>query len=120
MNPALILVSISLFTWGIGEGMFWYFQPIYLHQLGANTMTIAGVFSAFGVAMMVVHIPAGYLSDKIGRRPLIWAAWFFGLVSAWCMALAGNLQVFIIGMVMYAVSYTHLRAHETRHDRVCR
>ncbi len=104
MNPALILVSVSLFTWGIGEGMFWYFQPIYLHQLGANTMTIAGVFSAFGVAMMVVHIPAGYLSDKIGRRPLIWAAWFFGLVSAWCMALAGNLQVFIIGMVMYGLT----------------
>jgi len=104
MNPALILISISLFTWGIGEGMFWYFQPIYLHQLGANTMTIAGVFSAFGVAMMVVHIPAGYLSDKIGRRPLIWAAWFFGLVSAWCMALAGNLQVFVVGMVMYGLT----------------
>lgn len=67
-------------------------------------MTIAGVFSAFGVAMMVVHIPAGYLSDKIGRRPLIWAAWLFGLVSAWCMALAGNLQVFIIGMVVYGLT----------------
>jgi len=104
MNPALILISISLFTWGIGEGMFWYFQPLYLHQLGANTMTIAGVFSAFGVAMMVVHIPAGYLSDRIGRRPLIWAAWFFGLASAWCMALAGNLQVFIVGMVMYGLT----------------
>jgi MFS family permease len=104
MNPVLILISTSLFTWGIGEGMFWYFQPIYLHQLGANTMTIAGVFSAFGVAMMVVHIPAGYLSDKIGRRPLLWAAWFFGLVSAWCMALAGNLQVFIVGMVLYGLT----------------
>ncbi|HCC78151.1 MAG: hypothetical protein A2X25_04900 [Chloroflexi bacterium GWB2_49_20] len=104
MNPGLILIAISLFTWGIGEGMFWYFQPIYLHQLGASTMTIAGVFSAFGVAMMVVHIPAGYLSDKIGRRPLLWAAWFFGLVAAWCMALAGNLQVFIVGMVMYGLT----------------
>jgi len=104
MNPVLILISTSLFAWGIGEGMFWYFQPIYLHQLGANTMTIAGVFSAFGVAMMVVHIPAGYLSDKIGRRPLLWAAWLFGLVSAWCMALAGNLQVFIVGMILYGLT----------------
>lgn len=104
MNPALILISVSLFTWGIGEGMFWYFQPIYLHQLGANTMTIAGVFSAFGFAMMVVHIPAGFLSDKIGRRPLIWAAWLFGLVAAWCMALADNLQVFVIGMVLYGLT----------------
>jgi MFS family permease len=104
MNPGLILVSISLFAWGIGEGMFWYFQPIYLHQLGASTMTIAGVFSVFGVTMMLVHIPSGYLSDKIGRRPLLWAAWFFGMISAWCMALAGNLQVFIIGMVLYGLT----------------
>jgi MFS family permease len=104
MNPGLILIALSLFTWGIGEGMFLYFQPIYLHQLGATTMTIAGVFSAFGAAMMVAHIPAGYLSDKIGRRPLLWAAWFFGLAAVWCMALAGNLQVFIVGMVMYGLT----------------
>lgn len=104
MNPELIMISISLFTWGIGEGMFLYFQPIYLHQLGASTMTIAGVFSAFGAAMMIAHIPAGYLSDKIGRRPLIWAAWFFGLAAVWCMALAGDLTVFIIGMVMYGLT----------------
>jgi len=104
MNPSLILIALSLFTWGIGEGMFLYFQPIYLHQLGANTMTIAGVFSAFGAAMMIAHIPAGYLSDKIGRRPLLWAAWIFGMAATWCMALAGSLQLFIIGMVMYGLT----------------
>jgi len=104
MNSGLILISLSLFTWGIGEGMFLYFQPIYLHQLGASTMTIAGVFSAFGAAMMIAHIPAGYLSDKIGRRPLLWAAWFFGLAAVWWMALAGSLNIFIIGMVMYGLT----------------
>jgi MFS family permease len=104
MNSGLILIALSLFTWGIGEGMFVYFQPIYLHQLGANTMTIAAVFSAFGAAMMIAHIPAGYLSDKIGRRPLLWVAWFFGLIASWSMALAGNLNVFIIGTVMYGLT----------------
>jgi len=37
---------------GIGEGMFIYFLPIYLQQLGADTMTIAGVFGLFGLTMM--------------------------------------------------------------------
>ena len=104
MNSALVLISISLFTWGVGEGMFWYFQPIYLDQLGANTMTIAGVFSAVGVAMMIAHIPAGYLSDKIGRRPVLWFAWSFGVISAWTMALAGNLRIFIVGMILYGLT----------------
>ena len=101
MNVDLILLSVSLFTWGIGEGMFIYFQPIYLQQLGANTMTIASVFSAFGLAMMVAHIPAGYLADRIGRKPLLVAAWVAGLLAAWCMALARTLPVFVTGMLLY-------------------
>jgi DHA1 family multidrug resistance protein-like MFS transporter len=101
MNADLILLSLSLFAWGTGEGMFIYFQPIYLQQLGANTMTIASVFSLFGLAMMAAHIPAGYLSDRLGRKPLLMAAWAVGLLAAWVMALARGLPVFIVGMLLY-------------------
>jgi len=101
MSVDLILLSASLFTWGVGEGMFFYFQPIYLQQLGANTITIVSVFSAFGLAMMVAHIPAGYLADRIGRKPLLVAAWSTGLLAAWAMALARTLPVFIVGMLLY-------------------
>jgi MFS family permease len=101
MSLDLLLLSASLFTWGIGEGMFIYFQPIYLQQLGASTMTIAAVFSFFGFAMMLAHIPAGYLADRFGRKPLLIAAWVAGLLSAWLMALARTLPVFIIGMLFY-------------------
>ena len=77
MSIDLVLLFISLFTWGIGEGLFFFFQPIYLGQLGANTMTIATVFSGFGLAMMLAHIPAGYLADRIGRKPLLIASWMW-------------------------------------------
>jgi MFS family permease len=101
MNIDLILLSVSLLTWGIGEGMFIYFQPIYLQQLGANTMTIAAVFGLFGLAMMVAHIPAGHLADRIGRKPLLVAAWVTGVLATWVMALARTLPVFIAGMLLY-------------------
>jgi MFS family permease len=101
MSTDLILLSVSLLSWGIGEGMFIYFQPIYLQQLGANTMTIASVFSLFGLAMMAAHIPAGHLADRIGRKPLLVAAWVAGVLAAWVMALAQNLPVFIVGMLLY-------------------
>ena len=67
-------------------------------------MTIAGVFSGVGIAMMIAHIPAGWISDRIGRRPVIRLAWLVGVVSAWIMALAGNLQIFIVGMVVYGLT----------------
>jgi DHA1 family multidrug resistance protein-like MFS transporter len=101
MTFDLILLSISLFTWGVGEGLFIYFQPIYLQQLGANTMTIATVFSLFGLVMMISHIPAGYLADRIGRKPLLVAAWIAGMLAAWGMALARNLPIFVVGMLIY-------------------
>jgi MFS family permease len=101
MSIDLILLSFSLFTWGIGEGMFIYFQPIYLQQLGANTMTIALVFSLFGLAMMIAHIPAGHLADRIGRKPLLVVSWASGLLATGVMALARTLPVFIAGMLIY-------------------
>ena len=101
MSIDLLLLSISLLTWGIGEGMFIYFQPIYLQQLGANTLTIASVFSLFGLAMMVAHIPAGYLADRIGRKPLLVAAWIAGVLATGVMALARALPLFIVGMLIY-------------------
>lgn len=104
MSASFILLCISLFTWGIGEGLFFVFQPIYLQQLGADTMTIASVYSAFGAAMMVAHIPAGYLADRIGRKPLLLAAWTSGLTATWVMALARTLPVFIVGMLLYGLT----------------
>ena len=104
MSVSFIFLCVSLFTWGVGEGLFFVFQPIYLAQLGADTMTIATVYAAFGAAMMAAHIPAGYLADRLGRKPLLLAAWTSGLIATWVMALARTLPVFIVGMLLYGLT----------------
>jgi MFS family permease len=91
-------------TWGIGEGMFFYFQPLYLKELGADPVTIGIVLGASGLVMTVMHIPAGYLSDKIGRRPLIFLSWISGMLAAWAMALSSTLPTFIIGLLLYSAT----------------
>lgn len=101
MNPSLLYLSAALFTWGIGEGMFILFQPIYLQQLGADPIQIGAILGGFGAVMTMAHIPAGYLSDRIGRRPMLVAAWGIGIVATLVMGLANNLIVFIIGMAIY-------------------
>ena len=72
MNRNLILIAISLFAWGVGEGLFIYFQPLYLQQFGANPVLTGAVFSGMGIAMGLSQIPAGYLSDRYGSRSLMW------------------------------------------------
>jgi MFS family permease len=104
MNRNLILVAASLFAWGIGEGLFIYFQPLYLQEWGANPLLIGGIFGGMGIAMVVAQIPAGFLSDKFGSRSIMWVSWIFGTIAAWVMALAGSLPVFIIGLILYGLT----------------
>jgi len=104
LNRNLPYIALALFTWGIGEGMFINFQPIYLRELGSSPQQIGFILSLFGAAMAVTHIPAGYFADRFGRRPLLTLAWFLGLVSAIIMAAADSLPWFVTGMVMYGLT----------------
>lgn len=98
----LLVVALALFTWGIGEGMFIYFQPLYLQSWGANPLEIGAILSMVGLAVAVAQVPAGYLSDKVGSRPVMWSAWVIGLLATVVMALAGSLPVFVAGLMLYS------------------
>lgn len=104
MTRDLILVASSLLIWGVGEGMFIFFQAINLQRYGANPILIGTILGAMGVAMALAQIPAGYLADRKGRRPVMWASWFTGTVAAWVMALATSLEWFITGMMLYGLT----------------
>lgn len=104
MSRDLIFLAASLFIWGVGDGLFWFFQPLYLEKLGAQPVAIGVILSSWAIAMAVAHIPAGVLSDRIGRRPLIWASWQLGLVATVIMAMAPSLTTFVIGLVVYGVT----------------
>lgn len=63
MTPPVLMVGVALFTWGIGEGMFIYFAPLYMQQFGASPIWIGSILGGYGFVMMCAHIPAGLLSD---------------------------------------------------------
>ena len=53
MNRNLALVAVSLFTWGAGEGLFIYFQTLYLQQWGADPVMIGAILGGMGIAMCI-------------------------------------------------------------------
>jgi MFS family permease len=101
MSSDLILLSISMMAWGVGEGMFFIFQPLYMQQLGADPVTIGLILAAAAIMMTVAHIPAGHLADRIGRKPLLMVAWITGILAVFIMAFARSLQFFVIGLLLY-------------------
>ncbi len=97
--PDLAVLTLSNFIWGLGEGLFIYFYPLSLQYWALDTVQIGLVLSMIGVIMAVVQVPAGYLSDRFGTRPLIRAAFVLGVASALTMGFAENHIVFVTGML---------------------
>jgi MFS family permease len=104
MSRDLKVVSAAMLTWGLGEGMFYIFQPLYIQQFGADPIMIGTILGVSGLVMAFGQVPAGLLADKIGRRPLMWFSWISGVVAAWIMALAPSLTMYVIGMLLYSVT----------------
>lgn len=101
MNRNLSLLSASMCAWGLGEGLFFIFQPIYLQQWGASPLLIGSIMGINGIMMIFSQIPAGYIADRIGARPLMRALWTASTLAVWVMALANSLTVFTIGLFLY-------------------
>lgn len=104
MTRELRLVAASLMLWGIGEGLYIHFQPLYLQQLGADPVQIGAILGLASFGLVVTHIPAGALADRFGRRTLMRAAWILGAIAAWTMYLAPSLPLFTAGLVFYYTS----------------
>lgn len=102
MTRDLRLVALALFIWGIGEGMFFYFQPLYIQELGAEPLEIGAILGGAGLAMTLAHIPAGALADLIGRKHLMTLSWGLGMLAGGMMFLARGLPVFVAGLYIYS------------------
>ncbi len=104
MNRSLLFITLALFTWGLGEASFLPFQTLYLEELGASPLDIGAILGAFGTAGALAHVPAGYLADRIGRKPVLAAAWMLGALAATLMGLATGLPLFTAGLLLYGVT----------------
>lgn len=97
----LAVVAIAMFIWGLGEGLFIFFLPLALQMWDTDTVQIGAVLSMIGVTMALVQVPAGYLSDRFGTRPLILAGLILGVAAALIMAVAQTLPLFVAGLLAY-------------------
>ena len=104
MNRDFGFLILSLILWGIGEGSFFSFIPLYLRELGAKAFQIGGIMGGLSFAAMLCHLPAGYLADKLGRRTLIIASWAIGLVATILMFSAKSLPLFVLSLFLYGAT----------------
>src|SRR5450756_2863163 len=136
-NMRRLLAGAALL--GLGNGIFMTFFNLYLKQGGLGEAFLGRLNSLGTIGSLALAIPAGLLVTRLGSRKSL-------VLSCALIALFGALQANILvpallivlqvgisaSTMLYGatynpemmrstdpVSYTHLRAHETRHDLVC-
>ena len=85
-----LILAGGLFTWimitdGVRDiffNMSFSFLSVYMQDIASLSISQIGIMnSIFGVAMMAVMIPAGWLADKVGERVNIAISFLFMAVS---------------------------------------
>ncbi len=104
MNRDFAFLASSLILWGIGEGSFFSFIPLYLQEIGAQPVQIGGILGGLSFAAMLCHLPAGYLADRFGRRTIILSSWVIGLLAAVFMFVSKSLPAFVLSLFLYGAT----------------
>ena len=75
---------------------------IYAQQLpGGESHTMIGIaLGAYGLTQAILQIPAGWLSDRYGRKPVIYAGLILFAIGSFVAASADNIYLIILGRVI--------------------
>ena len=104
MSRDLKLITLALFLWGSGEGLFFYIEPLYMEQLGATPQQVGAVLGLAAFLAACSFIPGGLLADRFdAKKVMIWG-WAIGAVASLGMGLASTWQVFVPWILLYNVS----------------
>jgi MFS transporter, FSR family, fosmidomycin resistance protein len=93
---------------GRGLGVITLFVPLYLSEvLDLDTATIGWMYTVLLLGSVPAPLAAGWLSDRIGRRPVILVAYLFAAAGMALFVLAGNnfLGIWVAIVVMSVFAY---------------
>ncbi|MBS3817583.1 MAG: MFS transporter, partial [Candidatus Thermoplasmatota archaeon] len=87
----LLILSFAVFVSMIGFGLVMPFLPVYAEKYGATDTYIGWMMAIFAIVRLVFSPVGGWLSDKIGRKPLIVFGMFLYTVVMFLFGLADSL-----------------------------
>ncbi len=106
MTPTELRASIGLASvYGLRMLGLFIILPIFAlyaeHLPGGESHTLIGIaLGAYGLTQAILQIPAGWLSDHYGRKPVIYAGLLLFAIGSLIAASADNIYWIIAGRVI--------------------
>jgi MFS family permease len=70
-------------------------------EAGSTYMVIAGVMA---VSTALAVVPSARISDRIGRKPVIWGACVIGIAAMAILIAAPSVPVAVVGAILYGIA----------------
>jgi len=108
-SPPVLLTSAMEASMWLGYGAFLAFFPIYGHSIGLSITTITLILGVLLVTSFIWKPISGWVSDRIGRKPMISLGLTLGAVALPAMMSSRNAVVlgllsFLLGLSVATVT----------------
>ena len=90
-NAALLMVCVATGIIMLGQGVIGPVLPLYAQDFGVSATMVGASISVFGLARMLLNLPAGLLSDRFGRRLLLVGGPVITALGSFLSAGAGDI-----------------------------
>lgn len=102
-KPLLILLLLVFFKQA-GNGMVWTVLALNGQNLGASTAVVGLMISLYGGTRLAMNIPAGYASEKYGRRRMMSAGCAVLVISSLWVVATDDLPSFFIAVIIQGLA----------------
>ncbi len=100
----LLIIFLTVFIDLIGFGMVIPILPFYAEKLNASPAEIGWVFSIYSWMQFVFAPILGRISDKVGRRPILFISLLGSAIGYFVIGFAETLTLVFIGRIICGVT----------------
>jgi multidrug resistance protein len=97
--PLLVMITCIM----AGTGIVAPILSLYAQTFGVASTLVGTLVTIFGIGRLVANLPAGHLSQKVGRKPLLAAGPLLVAVSSAGAALAGDFTSLLVWRFLQGV-----------------
>ncbi|MDB5509795.1 MAG: multidrug transporter [Hyphomicrobiales bacterium] len=100
----MAVLLLLVFLKQVGNGMVWSVIAVYGQSLGASAAVVGLMVSAYGGARLLVNLPAGYASERFGRRAMMSAGCAFLSIGSVVALVTTQVDAFFACLLMMGVA----------------
>ena len=104
-RKGLTLAYCSIFAQYFTFGGVVTLLPFYMENLGMKPFHVGMLLAIFAIMFIIIQLPSGALSDKVGRMILIAVGFSLGIVSLIVLPLLETFLLLAVIMALYGMAY---------------